>query len=250
MLLWSLPALAEAQAPLTVDDAGVAPHRGLHFEVFLQHADLASSSLPYRSQLTGVLTVGYGLLPGVEVGFDMPWISIEQVGPDVEGGGDLNLTAKIQIVPPDPMTRKFALALGLAVETPTGDEDRDLGSGVFDYGANLVVERFLTRRATLRGNVHIQLAGDTSTGAIGSEVRGTVVAGGVSVTRELAHGFALAGELAGAQGRARDSSDRELGLQVGALWTASPRWQLALALRRGYEAAPPWQVQMGVLVDL
>jgi hypothetical protein len=249
LLALLLPGSAVAQPPLATDDAAVAPFHSLHLELFQQSVELRPSKRPFERQHTTVLTLGYGLTRRIEVGFDLPWIEIQRQGHDVKGLGDWNLTAKAQLRRPDPERRRSALALGFAVELPTGDEERSLGSGLTDYGLDLIFERPLGRRHTLRANGGAQFAGDTSTGVVGARIQGTVFSGGLSLTRDLAGGWYVAAELSGFEGREEDQADRELWAQVATGRTLSSRWGLAAALQRGWQGSPPWQLQLGVTFD-
>ena len=242
-----LSSAADAQAPLATDDAAVTPPQGWHVELFQQHAELPVSALPAGTQDTSVVAVAWGLVPRLEVGFDVPWIAIHGNG-TVAGGGDLDLTAKWQLHPAkDARSPAFALALG--VELPTGDPDRGLGSGVTDVDLTLIAERRIAPAIVLHGNLGLQFAGNTLTGAVGSSDRGKVLAGGVSLTADLTPRWQFVSETTGYQGRSPDGKDRELRLLAGLVFAHSPRWSFACSVQHGWLQSPPWLFQFGVILD-
>lgn len=241
---------ALAQAPFTTDDAGVTGRHGWHFELFDQAADLPAADAPATSQNTLVLNVGFGLAPGFELGCDLPWITI--AGADVDGGdvrgvGDLNLYLKWRFY--DGSGGWPAWAAVAAVETPTGDETRGLGSGVSDQTLNVVAEWLGLAGADLRANLGIVFAGNSKTGEVGLEADGRIWTAGVSLTRE-GERLALGGELTGARGELDSLAARELRLQLGGRWAVSERLGLAAGAQRGWYATPPWQLQLGLILDL
>ncbi len=238
---------AWSQAPLVTDDAAVTPLHAWHLELFQQYADLAAAAAPATAQETTVVGLAWGVLPGLELGFDVPWIAIHGAG-TVAGGGDFDLTAKwlLRAAEGD---RRTALAVGFAVELPTGNADRGLGSGVADVDLTLIAERRIASTLALRGNLGLQFAGNTLTGAVGSPDRGRVLAGGVSLTADLTPRLQLVCETTGYQGRKSDAGDRELRLQAGLVYARSPHLSVAFTVQRGWLAAPPWVGQLGVVID-
>ncbi len=241
---------ALAQAPFTTDDAGVTARRGWHFELFDQAADLPPADAPATAQNTLVLNVGFGLAPGFELGCDVPWITIagaDAGGGDVRGVGDLNLYLKWRFYEGSGGLPSWA-AVG-AVESPTGDEARGLGSGVSDETLNLVAEWLDLAGADLRANLGVVFAGNSKTGEVGLESDGRIWTAGLSLTRE-GRRLALGGELTGARGELDSAAARELRLQLGGRWTMGERLGLAAAVQRGWYATPPWQLQLGLIVDL
>jgi len=241
---------ALAQAPFTTDDAAVTGRHGWHFELFDQAADLPSADAPATAQNTLVLNLGFGLASGLELGCDVPWITIAGAaagGGDVRGVGDLNLYLKWRFYEGSGGWPAWA-AVG-AVETPTGDETRGLGSGVSDQTLNLVAEWLDLAGTDLRANLGIVFAGNSKTGEVGLEADGRIWTAGVSLTRE-GERLALGGELTGARGELDSTAARELRLQLGGRWAVGERLGLAAGVQRGWYATPPWQLQLGLILDL
>ena len=72
-------------------------------------------------------------------------------------------------------------AFTVPVELPTGDTQRQLGSGVADFTLNGVLQKTLTERTTWRVNGGVIFSGNTRTGAEGVGTRGPVYTGGTSL---------------------------------------------------------------------
>lgn len=195
-----------------------------------------------------MVALAYGVVARLEIGFDVPLIAIAGGARRIVGGGDLDLTAKY-LVRSDHGGERTALALGFAVELPTGDARRGLGSGVTDVDLTLIAQRQLRAATTLRANLGLQFAGNTLTGAVGTRDRGQVLSAGTSITHAAGDGTQLLAEITGYQGRSRAARDRELRLQAGATRAISARLTLAACVQRGWYAAPPWSLQAGVIID-
>ncbi len=195
-----------------------------------------------------MLSAAYGIASRLELGFDIPWLDIRSTGGDAVGLGDLDFTAKLRLRD-DGGGRRAAWAVTAAVELPTGDERRGLGSGVRDEDVGVIVQRAVSPTTSLQGNVGLQFAGNTLTGAVGTRDRAHVLSAGGSLVHTLSERWQVEGELTGYEGRTSDAADRELRAQLGANLTLSPRLTLALALQRGWFATPPWSLQLGLILD-
>ena len=71
-----------------------------------------------------------------------------------------------------PTSRPPALAASFYVEFPTGDASQQLGSGLNDYWLNLIAQKSLSPKTRITGNLGYLFAGNTSTGAMGTQPRG------------------------------------------------------------------------------
>lgn len=240
-------ASARAQAPFATDDAGTTPARRLHFEVFAVGSDLPDADHPASAQRTLVTSLALGLSGSVEVGLDWPWIGIRSDGAaDVAGGGDLNLYAKWRWL--EAAGRRPALALVGAVELPSGDQGKGLGSGERDETLNAVAEWRGVGGLDLRANLGVVFAGNSLTGKVGLATDSHIGTAGFSVTAERER-HAAGVELTGAFGRLAGERTREIRLQTGLRWTLGPRSALGAAVQRGWYAAPPWQATLGLILD-
>ena len=239
------PALG--QAPFTTDDAGTTAPRRFHLELAAAFAELPAADRPAHAQQTLVTSIALGLGDRVEVGIDWPWIAIRSIdAPDAVGSGDLNTYLKWRIL--DASGRRPALALVGALELPTGEERRGLGSGERDETLYGIVEWSGPGRVDLRANLGVVFAGNSLTGDVGLRSDSRIWIGGVSGTVE-GERLALGVELTGAVGQLAGELTREVRLQAGARRALGPRAALALAVQRGWHAAPPWQASLGLVLD-
>src|SRR5512140_15470 len=193
---------AAAQTPFLTDDAGVAPVRGAHFEWSHEWASLSTADLPARHQYTSVFDVKWGILPGVEFGFDIPflWITGSEM-PVARGLGDLDFSAKAILLAEKEGSSRPTIALSAALEIPTGDTSGGLGSGVTDFGFNVVVSRSFADGWSLTLNLGAVLTGNTLTGAEGLKPgRGAVYTGGLALKKSLSPALLLGLVVWGARG--------------------------------------------------
>lgn len=179
--------LALAQQPFYTDDADVTERHRFHMEISNQLSWLQRSALPATKQNTTVFQLNYGLTQNFEIGMDGPLIGLyQQLTPTTIGNGDFNLTFKLRLHPEDSKDGIPAITLSCAIETPTGSVQKQLGSGIADYGCNSVVQKQLALW-TLRVNNGAVFSGNTLTGLVGLRAKGFVYTGGASVTKEVLH---------------------------------------------------------------
>ncbi len=246
-LLWLCRAAAAlAQAPFVTDDAGVTERGRWHFELVDQWAELTPAERPATAQSTTVLNLGFGLAPGVELGCDVPWIAIAGAGAKASGWGDLDFYVKWHLT--DGRGRRPAWAAVGAFESATGDSTKGLGSGVSDRALGLIAEWSGVAGFDLRSNLGVVFSGNSLTGEVGLRTRGRIWTANLSATRELEH-WALGIELTGARGERDSAEAREARLQAGARWSLGAGRTLAASVQRGWFATPPWQLQLGVILD-
>ncbi len=253
-----LPRSASAQQPFVTDDAAVTPARVWHFEYSDELDRLPSSAQPARWQNTASFELAYGAGGRLEVALEAPLLYIEYadaadegIPSGVFGLGDTNLGLKYRLREESATSRWPALAASLAFEIPTGDADRQLGSGVEDYSLNGIVEKTLGGGGVLRGNLGAVLSGNTVTGALGIRgTRGLVITGGLSWTRALGPRLNLGAELSGAASRNEELGQQALQALAGGNWAVRDGLSFDFAVLGGkYDAAPRYGVQLGFSAD-
>src|SRR5690242_5265280 len=131
-LLFFVCLSASAQQPFFTDDADVTAKGRFHFELSNQFSFLQRSAFPNRSQNALVYQLNYGLLDGLELGVDSPYLAIinarDTVTPRIPiGAGDTNLTIKWNFRRERERLRWPALTVAYSVELPTGDARTQLG---------------------------------------------------------------------------------------------------------------------------
>lgn len=252
--IWSASARpAGAQQPFLVDDAEVTPARGWHVEISSQVDVLRAVARPARWQNVFEWEVNYGAGRRLELAALLPVVSLVS---DAAGGraavhglGDATLAAKWRLTR-DPAA-VHATALSATLEIPSGSRARGLGTGLVDYGLNLVSQHLVHPRATVRVNGGVLLAGNTQTGAVGIRERGTVLTTGASVVSLVAAAVQVGGELTMAWSQEASLGGSAIGWQLGTNITVRQGVTIDASVLGGwFDASPRVGVQIGMSADL
>lgn len=253
-LLFFLFVPALAQQPFVTDDADVTPKGRFYFEFSNEFDWLQRESLPSLKQNTADIELDYGLFENFEVGIAAPFLTIiNQAGTTprrVTGIGDLNISLKYNFLRERENSRRPALAIGLNLELPTGDAERQLGSGLADFYVNGILQESLTSRTKLRFNGGVFFSGNESAGALGIKSRGTVLTGGSSLVRQFSPKLQPGIELTGAMSKNLALGKRQLQALIGGNYQVSQNISFDFAVLGGkYAASPRAGVQLGFSVD-
>jgi hypothetical protein len=191
-----------AQQPFYTDDAGVTEVGDFHFELNNEFDVLQHSAYPSLRQDTTVYRLFYGVVPHLEVSIDSPLIAIFNATRAAYhrpfGPGDTNLSAKYNFRQERVGSVVPALTLSMNVEVPTGDAKRQLGSGLLDYWLYGIAQKTISDRTVIHANGGVLFVGNTSTGVLGIQTRGTAFTAGLSVVRSLQPNLKLGAEIFGA----------------------------------------------------
>lgn len=199
--------------------------------------------------------LNYGLWRNLEIGVEAPLITIVNARDPsvaeriVTGIGDTNFSAKYNFRREREDSKLPAMTVTFNLEVPTGDVDRQLGSGLADYALNSVFQKSLGAKTVLRANGGIIFSGNTVTGAIGIRARGTVLTGGASLVRQFAPRLYLGAEVAGAFTRNLDLSKGQIQAQVGGNYTLRENLSLDFGVIAGRDASPRLGAQVGISLD-
>lgn len=244
---------AQAQQPFTVDDADVTEHKKFQLQISHEFVGLPRSASPSLRQNTTVFVLNYGLMRDVEIGVDYPLIIISNAAGTtqkrIRGFGDLNFHVKYNFLKEREGKRRPALTVSFAMEMPTGDSTRGLGSGLLDYSLNGVFQKSLTTKTTLRFNAGIVFAGNTSTGLSGIRVRGRVFTAGGSLVRQFTPKLNLGVELIGAASSNLNLSAGQLQTQFGGNYQLTEKMSLDFGVLAGKFNNPRAGAQIGVSID-
>jgi len=253
LIIFGLSFSAQAQQPFITDDADVTEHKKFQLQISNEFDILARNAHPALRQNTTVFVLNYGLMRDVEVGVDYPLIVISNAAgttpKTVSGFGDLNFHVKYNFLKEREGSRRPALTVSFAVEVPTGDTAKGLGSGLSDYSVNGVVQKSLTKKTTMRLNGGIIFAGNTSTGAVGIRARGRVFAFGGSLTREFTPRLNLGFELVGAVSDNSVLGAKQLHAQFGGNYQLTGKMSLDFGVITGKFNNPRAGAQLGVSID-
>lgn len=247
-------ASALAQQPFVTDDTDVTPRHRFHFEFSNELDVLQRTAFPNLKQNTADAELDYGLFNRFEVGIEVPVLTIvnDRSAPFLTptGIGDVNLSFKYNYLQEHEGSRQPALAVTFNFEMPTGDVNRQLGSGLADFFVNNVLQKSLTKNTKLRLNGGILFSGNETTGVIGIKSRGLVLTGAGSLVKQFTPKLDLGVEVAGAVARNLQLGKGQLQMMVGGNYAVTKKMTFDFGLVGGrYVASPRVGVQLGVSID-
>ena len=247
-------AATHSQQPFITDDADVTPRHRFHFEFSNEFDLLQRSSFPNLRQNTADIELDYGLFENVEIGIAVPVLTIfndrTSTPRRISGLGDANLSVKYNFIKEREHSRLPAFAVVLNFELPTGDAERQLGSGLADFYINGILQKSLTRKTKLRLNGGVLFSGNETTGVIGLKSRGKVFTAGGSFVRQFTPKLQLGIELTGALAKEVQLSKGQLQTLAGGNYQLMEKMSLDFAILAGkYVASPRAGVQLGVSID-
>ena len=256
LMSWLLVVPAHAQAPFVTDDIGVAEYHRFHFEFNNEYDFLQDASYPNLRQNTANFKFSFGVLHNIEIGFDNQLLGIFNaptafLPQTAVGYGDLDLSIKWNFLKEGKGWMRPALAASFNVEVPTGDDRRQLGSGVPDYYLNFIVQKTVTEKNTLHLNGGIYFAGNTLTGAEGiRSTSGVVFTGGASFVRQFTPKLDLGVELFGAITQNLDLGRGQMQTQIGGNYAIRKKMTLDFGLITGfYQSSPRVGPIVGLSID-
>jgi hypothetical protein len=244
-----------AQQPFLVDDAGITERHHLQLSLLNEYDTLQTALFPNQHQNTARAMITFGLSDRIEVGADGPLILIARDPSAVLGNafgfGDLNFQFKCKLIDEAPNLRRPALSIGIYTEIPTGNEEKELGSGKTDVWLNTILEKSLTEKTVLHANAGIVFFGNTLTGTVGiRNPSGQVYSLGFSMTHQLSRRLLMGGELVVAIAPRLPFNQGQLQAQVGGKFQVTKAWSLDFAITGGrYEAAPRFGGAFGFSVS-
>lgn len=248
-----LPATSQAQQPFATDDADVTEHKKFQLQISHEFDVLPRSASPSLRQNTTVFVLNYGLFRDVEIGVDYPLIVISNAAgttpKTIKGFGDLNFHIKYNFLKEREGKRRPALTVSFAMEVPTGNVSKGLGSGLSDYSLNGILQKSLTSKTTLRLNGGIVFAGNTSTGLSGIRTRGRVFTAGASLTKQFTPKLNLGMELTGALTGNLNLGGGQIQTQFGGNYQLTEKMSLDFGVLAGKYNNPRAGAQIGVSID-
>lgn len=250
-----LTAQAHGQQPFYTDDADITPPRKFHFEFHNEFDLLQRSAFPNLRQNTASFELNYGLFKDIELGIEAPLLTIfndrSSSNPrNVTGLGDTNFAVKYNFYKERAESRWPALTVNINFEIPTGDVDRQLGSGLADVWLNFIAQKSLTERTALRVNQGLLFSGNTATGVIGIKTRGLVYTGGASLVRKCTARLQLGAEVTGALAQKSDLGKGQLQFLAGGNYALKPGLTFDFGVLGGrFTASPRVGLQLGISVD-
>lgn len=243
----------QAQLPFYTDDSEVTARGTLHFEFFNEFDGLQSSEFPNLRQNTANFKLNYGLPHNLELDLDAPYLSIFRARPTqgTAGVGDTNLGLKWKFHSAASGSRFPTLATSLYIEFPTGNERKELGSGLTDYWLNFIAQEPFSDKTRLNMNLGFLFAGNTSTGVVGVQTtRGQVYTSGVSLLHDFRPRLTLGAELFAAIADTAGLARTQLQFLGGGQYALRENFSLTFGLIAGkYTASPAIGGQIGFALD-
>ena len=245
-----------AQQPFVTDDADVTAKGKFHFEAS-NHLDLLQrSAFPAKSQNNASFTIAYGLFKNFEISASAPFLTIINEPDAVSshyfaGIGDSGIGAKYNFRKEKDDSRLPALAVSAFLQFPSGSVQKGLGSGVTDFGINLIGQKTVRKKNVVRVNAGTFFAGNTLTGVEGFRVtHGTIFTGGASLVRSFSENLQLGVELTGAAPSNLRLSAGQLRFQAGGSYNLRKNLTLDFGVISGrFAASPRIGGQIGISVD-
>lgn len=242
-----------AQLPFYTDDPAVTARGKVHFE-FFNEFDVLQSQYPNLRQNTTNYKLNLGLPHNLELDLDFPYLAIfRAVGERTASGiGDTNVGVKWQFHKQADGSHAPALGVSLYTEIPTGDERRQLGSGLADYWLNFIGQEALTDKTRINMNLGYLFAGNTTTGVLGIQTtRGHVGVGGLSVLHDFTRRLSLGAEIYGGYSNNGDLARSQIQLLAGGQYMIRNGMSFDFGVLGGrYVASPRIGVQIGFSLDI
>jgi len=241
-----------AQIPFYTDDPSVTEKGKWHFEFFNEY-DVLQLQYPNVRQNTANYKLNYGLPYNLELDVDAPYLAIfRAIGAQTSAGpGDTNLGVKWNFHKPSQASRALALAVSLYIELATGSARQQLGSGLNDYWLNLIMQKTLSEKTRVNGNLGYLFAGNTSTGVLGIQAtRGHVFTGGISILHDFTARLTLGSEVYGGTANNPGLGRSQLQFMVGGQYAIHNGLTLDFGMLGGkYIASPRIGGQIGFSID-
>jgi len=255
LFVFGWPIAAHSQIPFYTDDADTTPQGNFHLEIYNEHDLLQRSSYPAKRQNTTVFTLNYGLTKRLELGINGPLITLINsriVEPrTVSGIGDVQFGMKYRFRDEREGSSWPAFAAVLNVEVPTGNTQKQLGSGLTDYSIYGIAQKSLTHRTKARFNGGIIFSGNSSTGLIGiNTVRGQVFTGNASLVRDFTSRLQLGVEVFGGVTNNFQLDRGQFTGQLGGDYAVNQKLTLTFGLLGGrFSGSPRAGLHLGFAYD-
>jgi hypothetical protein len=244
-----------AQLPFYTDDADTTEKGKFHIEIYNEHDVLQRSAHPTKRQNTVVFTLDYGITNRLEFGVNAPLITFinsrETEPRTITGVGDTQFGLKYNALREREGSKLPALSVVFYVEAPTGDSQKQLGSGLTDYWLYGIVQKSLTKTIKARLNGGILFSGNSSTGLIGiRSERGHIYTGNTSVVRDFTDRLTLGLEVFGAVPSSFSPDRGQLTAQFGGDYLLTNKLTLSFGLLTGrFSASPRVGLHLGFAYD-
>jgi hypothetical protein len=254
LILFFAVTAALAQQPFVTDDADTVPKGKFELQLVNEMDVLQREEYPAKTQNTASAELSYGLTDDIEIGFAPPLLAVHNarvVSPrTVAGLGDATLHVKYNFYKEREGSRLPAMSITGVVQFPTGSVSRGLGTGLYDYYVNGVLQKSISEKTKVRLNGGILFAGSTVNGELGIRTRGRVFTGGGSIVKQVSKRLDLGVELTGAVTSNFQLSKGQLQGQFGGNYALRKNMTLDFGLVAGrFVASPRAGALLGLTVE-
>ena len=168
----------------------------------------------------------------------------------VGGAGGATLSFKYNLRKEREDSRLPALTVSAAIQFPTGDASRSLGSGVRNYSLNFVAQKTYFEKYVWRVNAGTILAGNALNGVLGFKASGVIFSGGTSLVRKINDKLQLGAEVTGAAPNNFRLNAGQLQFQFGGNYRIRKNQTFDFGFIKGrFAASPRYVLQLGTSID-
>ncbi|MEP6636172.1 MAG: transporter [Acidobacteriota bacterium] len=144
-----------------------------------------------------------------------------------------------------------AMAISGVIQIPTGDVNKELGTGLFNYYVNGILEKSVTSKTTFRLNGGILFAGSDQSGELGIRTRGRVFTASGSLVKQFTRKLDFGAELSGPVTSNFNLSEGRLQPVVGGNYLVRKNITFDFGVAGGkFAASPRLGLILGVSIDL
>jgi len=233
-----IPSKSSAYRPFITEDAGVAGKGVAQFEGSWDYLSWDNDD----KETVFLFVPVYGITERIEFSLEIPYLSHNYTEENNENGiGDINIVSKFLLSEETGSLPAFALK-GV-IKTNSGDEERGLGSGDWDYSIVAVASKTL-------GNLMVHaMLGYTITGDNGDENIRDIYLYGIAFDYSFIRRFHICSEIAGNRHPDRKEDRNPTSALVGLMLDLSDKVILDSGIRYGFnDSAPKWDALMGISI--
>lgn len=229
---------AHAYRPFATEDAGVAGKGVAQMEVSWDYLEWDNDDKENNFLLVPI----YGITERIEFSIEIPYMFHDpEDGENENGIGDINIVAKFLLI--EEGEKNPAFTIKGVVKTDSGDEDKGLGSGDWDYSLVLAASKTIGD-FQLHGMLGYTFVGDNDDDNIRD-----IYLYGIAVDYGLTENLHLVAEVAGNRHPDRTSDDDPASGLVGATYKVSEHLTLDAGVRFGFnDAMPDWNTTIGMSI--
>lgn len=238
MVIAFIPSKSSAYRPFITEDAGVAGKGVAQFEGSWDYLSWGNNDTENIFLFVPI----YGITDRIELSLEIPYLSHNYKGENNENSiGDINIVSKFLLSEETESLPAFALK-GV-IKTNSGDEEREFGSGDWDYSIAAVASKSL-------GNllVHAML-GYTIIGNNGNENIRDIYLYGIAFDYSFIRRLHICSEIAGNRHPDKEEDRNPISAFVGLMYDLSDKVILDSGVRYGFNnTAPKRDVLMGISI--